>query len=119
MAKIAKKYCNKIYVTDDNPRKENPASIRQEITKNLKGSTYFNIGNRSHAIKQSVINAEPNEIILVAGKGHENHQYYRNKTISISDKQIINKLKIKKLKINKKKTKLYIKFKNTKSNYKK
>ena len=103
MAKIAKKYCNKIYVTDDNPRKENPASIRQEITKNLKGSTYFNIGNRSHAIKQSVINAEPNEIILVAGKGHENHQYYRNKTISISDKQIINKLKIKKLKINKKK----------------
>ena len=49
MAKIAKSYCKKIYVTDDNPRKENPRKIRNEIAKHLKGSSYFNIGNREKA----------------------------------------------------------------------
>jgi MurE/MurF fusion protein len=103
MAKIAKLYCKKIYVTDDNPRKENPSKIRKEIINNLKGSKYFNIGNRSKAIRQAILNAEPNEIILIAGKGHENYQDYGNKIISISDKKIIRNLKIKKIKINKKK----------------
>ena len=96
MAKIAKSFCKKIYVTDDNPRKEDPRKIRKEIIKHLKGSNYFNIGNRSKAIKEAILNAEPNETILVAGKGHENFQDYGNKIISISDKKIIKKLKINK-----------------------
>jgi len=103
MAKIAKSFCEKIYVTDDNPRKENPKRIRKEIIKHLKGSNYFNIGNRSKAIKEAILNAEPNETILIAGKGHENYQDYGNKIISISDRQIIKKLKINKNKINQKK----------------
>jgi len=103
MAKIAKFFCEKIYVTDDNPRKENPKKIRKEITKHLKGSNYFNIGNRSKAIKEAILNAEPNETILIAGKGHENYQDYGNKIISISDRQIIKKLKINKNPINQKK----------------
>ncbi len=103
MAKIAKSFCKKIYVTDDNPRKENPKKIRKEIIKHLNGSNYFNIGNRSKAIKEAILNAEPNEIILIAGKGHEEHQDYGNKIISISDRQIIKKLKISKNIINQKK----------------
>ncbi len=103
MAKIAKSFCKKIYVTDDNPRKEDPKKIRKEIIKYLKGSNYFNIGNRSKAIKEAVLNAQPNETILVAGKGHENYQDYGNKVISISDKEIIKKLKINKNSINQKK----------------
>jgi len=102
MAKIAGYYCKKIYVTDDNPRNENPNKIRKEIINNLKGKFYFNIGNRSKAIKQAVLNAEPNEIILIAGKGHENFQDYGKKIISISDKEIVKKLKIIKSRINKK-----------------
>ena len=96
MAKIAKSFSKKIYVTDDNPRKENPKKIRKEIVKHLKGSNYFNIGNRSKAIKASILNAKPNETILIAGKGHENYQDYGNKIISISDRQIIKRLKINK-----------------------
>ena len=103
MAKVAKLYCEKIYVTDDNPRKENPEEIRKTIIKHLKGSNYFNIGNRAKAIKKAILNAVPNETILVAGKGHENYQDYGNKIITISDKEIIKKLKIKKNKVNKKK----------------
>ena len=96
MAKIAKSICEKIYITDDNPREENPKKIRAEITKSLRGSNFYNIGNRAQAIKTAVLNASQDEIILVAGKGHENTQVYRKKIISISDKTIIKKVKFKK-----------------------
>ena len=69
MAKIASKYCNKIFVTDDNPRNEKPEKIRKEIIKNIKNVNYFNIADRTKAIRSAISNAEPNEIILVAGKG--------------------------------------------------
>jgi MurE/MurF fusion protein len=100
MAKIAKLYCKKIYVTDDNPRKENPSKIRNEIINNLNKCIYFNIGDRTKAIKHAISNAQPNEIILIAGKGHENQQDYGNKIIFISDKKIIKNLKIRKIKKN-------------------
>ena len=94
MARIANNNCKKIYITDDNPRNENPEKIRKEIIKNISKKKYFNISNRSLAIKKAVLNAEPNEIILVAGKGHEVQQVYRNKIFSISDKSIIKKIKM-------------------------
>ena len=87
------KFCKKIYVTDDNPRKENPKKIRSEIVSNLKGSNYHNIANRSQAIKKAILNSEYNEIILVAGKGHETNQDYGNRIINISDIQIIKSIK--------------------------
>ena len=109
MAKIAKSICEKIYITDDNPREENPKKIRAEITKSLRGSNFYNIGNRAQAIKTAVLNASQDEIILVAGKGHENTQVYRKKIISISDKTIIKKLKFKKKFLNtNKKNKHYL-----------
>ena len=95
MAKIASSNCNKVYITDDNPRNESPAKIRNEIIKNIKNKNCYNIGNRAIAIKTAILNSEPNEIILVAGKGHESKQIYKKKIISISDKQIIKKLKLK------------------------
>ena len=70
--------------------------IRKEIIKNIKNPHCLNIGNRSNAIKIAIQKAEPNEIILVAGKGHETEQIYKNKTFSISDKKIIKKIHLKK-----------------------
>ena len=95
MAKIANSICKKIYVTDDNPRNEKPEKIRNEIIKKINSSNCFNIGSRIKAIKAAISNAEPNEVILIAGKGHETQQIYKNKIILISDKQIIRKLKFK------------------------
>ncbi len=100
MARIADSYCKKIYITDDNPRNEKPQKIREEIIKKIKNTNKFNIGDRAKAIKNAIINADPNEIILVAGKGHETDQIYKNKVISISDKKIIKKLKLKLKKLN-------------------
>ena len=107
MGKIASLFCKKIYVTDDNPRNENPNKIRNEIIKNIRNNNCFNIGNRFKAIKNAILNAGPNEIVLVAGKGHEEKQIYKNKIIHISDKQIIKKIKIKRRKISQKDQKLY------------
>ncbi len=102
MSEIAKHYSNNIYVTDDNPRKENPKKIRKEIIKYLSKDTFHEIANRKDAIQTSLRHSKSEEIILVAGKGHENYQDYGNKIIFISDKNIINKTKIKFEKTNKK-----------------
>ena len=101
MANIVKNFCDKIYVTDDNPRKEDPKKIRRMITKELKNKNFVEIGNRAKAIKLAILNSEPSEIILVAGKGHEITQDYGNKIFKISDKSIIKKTSTKKLKYKK------------------
>ena len=102
MAKIASSNCKKIFVTDDNPRNENPEYIRRQIIKNIRNKNCFNIGNRAKAIKEAVVSAKPNEIVLIAGKGHETNQIYKKKTFNISDKQIVKKInfRIKKIRIN-------------------
>ncbi len=92
MARIASSNCKKVYVTDDNPRNESPEKIRRIISKNIKNQNCFNIGNRKKAILACIKNAEPNEIILVAGKGHEEEQIYKNKIINISDKKIVDNI---------------------------
>ena len=95
MAKIAREYCKKIYVTDDNPRNENPQKIRSSITRFLNKKNYIEIGNRTKAIQLALKNSEPFEIIVIAGKGHETHQDYGNKIIQVSDKKIIKKVNLK------------------------
>ena len=94
MAQIVEKYCDKIYITDDNPRRENPQNIRGDIITGLKKNNFFEIGNRKLAIKTAIQNSIQDEIIIIAGKGHENTQDYGKKIYKISDKKIINSIKI-------------------------
>ena len=103
MARIANKNCKKIYITDDNPRNESPKKIRNNLLKYIKKNKAFNIGNRKLAIKKAIQNADPQEIILIAGKGHEEQQVYKNKIIKISDRKIVKKINIKSKILNKKK----------------
>ncbi len=103
MSKIANENCKKIYITDDNPRNEKPEKIRKDLSKNILKSKSFNIGNRALAIKKAILNADPQEIILIAGKGHEEQQIYKNKIFNISDKKIVKKIKVKAKIISKKK----------------
>ena len=91
MGKIATKYCKKIFVTDDNPRNESPKKIRNDIIKGCNKET-ANVGNRKKAIKKAIEELEPNEILLIAGKGHETTQDYGNKILNFSDKKIVKKI---------------------------
>jgi MurE/MurF fusion protein len=95
MGKIANDYSKKVYVTDDNPRSEEPKKIRGEIMKKIESKKCFNIGNRSEAIKKAIVNSEHNEVIIIAGKGHEDKQIYKNRVFRISDKKIVKNLNLK------------------------
>jgi len=95
MAKVADNYCKKVYITDDNPRNENPKKIRNEIFKKISKAERFNISNRAKAIQNSIKNSNQNEVILIAGKGHENVQIYKNRIVNTSDKQIVKDIKLK------------------------
>ncbi len=89
MGKIASMNCNNIYLTDDNPRKENANSIRKEIKKGIKKKKIIEIPDRKKAIENAILNLQSSEILLVAGKGHEMTQTYKNKVRFFSDKEII------------------------------
>ncbi|APG62976.1 UDP-N-acetylmuramoyl-L-alanyl-D-glutamate--2,6-diaminopimelate ligase [Sphingorhabdus lutea] len=74
MGEIAAKFADNIIITDDNPRGEDPASIRAAI---LEGAPQAaNIADRRDAIATAIAAANGNDIILIAGKGHENGQIY-------------------------------------------
>ena len=89
MGKIVNYYCDKAYLTDDNPRKENPKKIRSQIKKSINNSKLYEIPDRSHAIKKSILNLKIGDILVVAGKGHENIQDYGKIKKFFSDKKII------------------------------
>ena len=96
MGKIANYYCNKIYLTDDNPRRENPSKIRSHIKKFINKNKLIEIASRSKAIKTGVENLKTGEILVVAGKGHENVQDCGNTKNFFSDKKnILKNIKIK------------------------
>tara|TARA_Y100000590_G_scaffold326218_1_gene370208 strand:- start:19094 stop:21940 length:2847 start_codon:yes stop_codon:yes gene_type:complete len=94
MGKVAKKYCRKIFITDDNPRNENPKKIRNSIIRGCKNKA-VNIADRKKAIKLAIKELGLNEILLVAGKGHEQTQDFGNKVINFSDKKVIKNLVLK------------------------
>ena len=98
MANVCEANAGKIYVTDDNPRNENPKLIRKMIISGFsKKLPIIEIPLRDQAIKRAVMGSKPNSIILIAGKGHETTQIYGKKTINISDKQIVKNINVKKL----------------------
>ena len=87
MGKIANKLADKVYVTDDNPRKESAKKIRQEIISMCPKA--IEIQNRYLAIKKAVNNCEDKECLLIAGKGHEDYQIVGKKSYKFSDKATV------------------------------
>ena len=96
MGKIANYYCDKIYLTDDNPREENPKKIRLAIKNNIHRSKICEIPDRAKAIKKAISELKIGDILIVAGKGHENIQDYgASKKLFSDKKEILKNIKIK------------------------
>jgi MurE/MurF fusion protein len=89
MGKIADFFSDKIYLTDDNPRFEDPSKIRKDIKKGIKNQKVLEFPNRSKAISEAINQLNTGQILLVAGKGHETTQELGLKKIFLSDKKII------------------------------
>lgn len=87
MGKIAKDYADNIVVTDDNPRTENAADIRQQVLKGCPDAT--EIGNRKEAIEYAIQHLHPTDVLIVAGKGHEKHQIIGTEKFPFDDMAVI------------------------------
>jgi len=83
MGAIAMQHADAVIVTDDNPRSENPATIRAEILAASNGAK--EIGNRAEAIRFAVASLQPGDLLLIAGKGHETGQIVGDKVLPFSD----------------------------------
>ncbi|WP_407403904.1 UDP-N-acetylmuramoyl-L-alanyl-D-glutamate--2,6-diaminopimelate ligase [Chryseobacterium sp.] len=95
MGNIASKKSTLAIITSDNPRTEEPTQIIKEIEAGVEPqffSKYTAIPDRREAIKMAIKFAEPKDIILVAGKGHENYQDINGVKHHFDDKEVINEL---------------------------
>jgi UDP-N-acetylmuramyl tripeptide synthase len=87
MAKVASKYTDIQIITDDNPRNENPSSIRKILCQN--SSNYIEIPSRQRAIERGVkLLKKKKGLLVIAGKGHENIQIYKNKIFPFNDRKV-------------------------------
>ncbi|HIG67496.1 MAG TPA: UDP-N-acetylmuramoyl-L-alanyl-D-glutamate--2,6-diaminopimelate ligase [Porticoccaceae bacterium] len=84
MGAIAVKYADHVIVTSDNPRTESANRIIDQIVQNIKGQCSIESDRRA-AIKQAVLNAKPSDVVLIAGKGHENYQILGVDRLAFSD----------------------------------
>jgi UDP-N-acetylmuramoyl-L-alanyl-D-glutamate--2,6-diaminopimelate ligase len=87
MGKLAAELADRVYVTDDNPRNEDPAAIRREILAPLggAGAEVVEIGDRAAAIHTAFAALEPGDVLVVAGKGHEAGQVVGDETLPFDD----------------------------------
>ncbi|MCQ8780075.1 UDP-N-acetylmuramoyl-L-alanyl-D-glutamate--2,6-diaminopimelate ligase, partial [Escherichia coli] len=83
MGAIAAENADTVIITDDNPRSENPASIRAAIMAAAKGAK--DIGDRAEAIRAAIADLQKGDALLIAGKGHETGQIVGDKVLPFSD----------------------------------
>jgi UDP-N-acetylmuramoyl-L-alanyl-D-glutamate--2,6-diaminopimelate ligase len=87
MGAIADELADQIIVTDDNPRSENPQAITQAILGGIKTHAARVINDRGAAIAAAINEAGPRDLVLIAGKGHEDYQIYGESRRSFSDRE--------------------------------
>ncbi len=92
IGKIATELSDYVYITSDNPRSEDPEAIIDDIVKGIDKSNYEVIISRFHAIKKSITNRKSNDIILIAGKGHEDYQILKDEVIHFDEREVIDKI---------------------------
>ncbi|MDD5247131.1 MAG: UDP-N-acetylmuramoyl-L-alanyl-D-glutamate--2,6-diaminopimelate ligase [Candidatus Omnitrophica bacterium] len=87
MGAVSSALADFVIVTSDNPRSEDPARIIKEITKGIKKDNFLVEPDRRQAIKKSLSMAGAGDIILIAGKGHEDYQVFKDTTVHFDDRE--------------------------------
>ena len=92
MGHIASALSTKVIFTSDNPRSEKPESILEDIEKGVEPQNFkkiVTISDRKQAIKTACQLAQPSDIILIAGKGHETYQEINGERFDFDDYKIV------------------------------
>ncbi|MCJ7507556.1 MAG: UDP-N-acetylmuramoyl-L-alanyl-D-glutamate--2,6-diaminopimelate ligase [candidate division Zixibacteria bacterium] len=93
MGKLATRIADYVIVTSDNPRTENPSSIIDDIFKGINSKNNIKrIEDRKEAIKKAMDLAQPKDILVIAGKGHEDYQIIGTKRFHFSDKETVKEI---------------------------
>jgi len=95
MADIATQLSNKVIFTSDNPRSEDPEAILRDMEAGVSPENfkkYLTITDRFQAIKTAGAMAGKNDIILIAGKGHENYQIIGKTKLDFDDYKIVDQI---------------------------
>ncbi len=93
MAKAALRGADVVWLTSDNPRSEDPQAIIDQMRAGLDDETQvFDVVDRHDAIRRAVTEARSCDLVVVAGKGHENYQEVQGERIPFSDRQIVRDL---------------------------
>lgn len=90
MGRIAGEYSDLAIITSDNPRTEDPLKIISEIEIGVKnsGGEYIAISDRREAIRKAIAEARANDVVIIAGKGHENYQIIGNEKFHFDDREV-------------------------------
>lgn len=88
MGTVADQYADYAILTSDNPRKEDPEAIVRDIEAGFKRKNYEKIVDRKEAISRAIALAQPKDIVLIAGKGHEKYQEFGDHTIPFDDVEV-------------------------------
>ena len=89
MGEIAARLSDRVFVTDDNPRDEDPASIRRDVLAGIPSTcraNVENVGDRAEAIARAIGEADARDVVLIAGKGAESGQVLADRTIEFDDR---------------------------------
>lgn len=91
MGSIAAKYSDHVIITSDNPRTENPYTIIDEVEVGVKRKivNYDKVEDRESAIKMALKEAQKDDVVLIAGKGHENYQILKDRIIHFDDCEVV------------------------------
>ncbi|MEZ0535662.1 UDP-N-acetylmuramoyl-L-alanyl-D-glutamate--2,6-diaminopimelate ligase [Caldicellulosiruptoraceae bacterium PP1] len=94
MGEIAGNMADYVIVTSDNPRCEDPQKIIDDIIEGIRKTNvdYIVIPDRYEAIKYAIMNAKPNDFIVLAGKGHEDYQIIMNEKIHFDEREVVAKI---------------------------
>lgn len=88
MGRVADENADFSIITSDNPRKEDPDGIIADAEKGFRSNRYEKIADRAEAITRAIELAQPRDIVLIAGKGHEAYQEFADHTIPFDDIQV-------------------------------
>jgi UDP-N-acetylmuramoyl-L-alanyl-D-glutamate--2,6-diaminopimelate ligase len=88
MGEVVDRNADHAIITSDNPRKENPDAIIADVEKGFRSDHFEKIVDRAQAIARAIELAQPRDIVLIAGKGHENYQEFADHTVPFEDIQV-------------------------------
>ena len=93
IGRIASQFGDRVFVTSDNPRTEDPVQIVKDVEVGVKeglhdGVTYEVIVDRREAIHKAIKEATTGDVVIIAGKGHEDYQILKDETIHFDDREV-------------------------------